>query len=216
MWGEQKKPGKETMETVMEPNVIPDADYDLLVIPYQDATASLLVRLNTLNQDYRLKYKNYPIHNIQDRIKQKKSIEQKLLKKKRPVSAEEARECLTDIAGVRIICYFEEDIYSVIDMIKRQADILMLREKDYIKNPKPNGYRSYHLILGMPVYHTDGMEYYPVEVQLRTLSMDLWASMEHRICYKEDGTQDHVQDRFRDMSLKLREMEYLMKDMADQ
>ncbi|MCR5654698.1 MAG: (p)ppGpp synthetase [Lachnospiraceae bacterium] len=199
-----------------EQSMIPDADYDMLVIPYKDATANLLVRLNTLNQDYRLKYKNYPIHHIQDRIKRKKSIEQKLLKKKRPVSADEARETLTDIAGVRIICYFEEDIYSVIEMIKRQSDILMLREKDYVKNPKPSGYMSYHLILGMPVYHTDGMEYYPVEVQLRTLSMDLWASMEHRICYKESDKTEPTRAQFRDMAQKLRDMEYMMREMADE
>lgn len=136
---------------------IPDGDYDMLVIPYEDATANLLVRLNTLNQDYRLKYKNYPIHHIQNRIKNKKSIEKKLIKRKLSVSAEEARESLTDIAGVRIICYFEEDIYSVVSLIKKQSDILVLIEKDYIKNPKDNGYMSYHLIIGMPVYHTDGM-----------------------------------------------------------
>lgn len=193
---------------------IPEGDYDMLVIPYEDATANLLVRLNTLNQDYRLKYKNYPIHHIQNRIKHKKSIENKLIRKKLPVSAEEARESLTDIAGVRIICYFEEDIYSVVSLIKKQSDILMLIEKDYIKNPKPNGYMSYHLIIGMPVYHTDGMEYYPVEIQLRTMAMDLWASMEHRICYKEEGIGPEKRKRFRDISSELRLMENEIKMMV--
>ena len=192
---------------------IPDGDYDMLVIPYEDATANLLVRLNTLNQDYRLKYKNYPIHHIQNRIKNKKSIEKKLIKRKLSVSAEEARESLTDIAGVRIICYFEEDIYSVVSLIKKQSDILVLIEKDYIKNPKDNGYMSYHLIIGMPVYHTDGMEYYPVEIQLRTMAMDLWASMEHRICYKEEGIGQEIQKRFRDISAELRIMENEIKMM---
>ena len=192
---------------------IPEADYDMLVIPYRDATANLLVRLDTLNKDYRLKYKNYPIHHIQDRIKHKKSIEKKLIKKNLPVSAEEARENLTDIAGVRIICYFEEDIYSVVSMIKKQADMLVLIEKDYIKKPKTNGYMSYHLIIGMPVYHTDGMEYYPVEIQLRTMAMDLWASMEHRICYKEEGIGREKQERFRDISSELRSMENEIKRM---
>lgn len=194
---------------------IPNADYDMLVIPYKDATANLLVRLDALNRDYRLKYKNYPIHHIQNRIKRKESIEKKLLKKNLMVSAEEAKENLTDIAGVRIICYFEEDIYSVVSLIKRQADILVLIEKDYIKNPKENGYMSYHLIIGMPVYHTDGMEYYPVEIQLRTMTMDLWASMEHRICYKEDGIEVDKRERFKHMSSKLRDMEREIKVMAD-
>lgn len=194
---------------------IPNADYDMLVISYKDATANLLVRLDALNRDYRLKYKNYPIHHIQNRIKRKESIEKKLLKKNLMVSAEEAKENLTDIAGVRIICYFEEDIYSVVSLIKRQADILVLIEKDYIKNPKENGYMSYHLIIGMPVYHTDGMEYYPVEIQLRTMTMDLWASMEHRICYKEDGIEVDKRERFKHMSSKLRDMEREIKVMAD-
>jgi putative GTP pyrophosphokinase len=193
---------------------IPDSDYDMLVIPYRDATANLLVRLDTLNRDYRLKYKNYPIHHIQDRIKNKKSIEKKLLKKNLMVSAEEARENLTDIAGVRIICYFEEDIYSVVSMIKMQSDILVLIEKDYIQNPKANGYMSYHLIIGMPVYHTDGMEYYPVEIQLRTMAMDLWASMEHRICYKEEEIEPDKRERFKDISSELRNMEQEIKGMV--
>lgn len=194
---------------------IPNGDYDMLVIPYRDATANLLVRLDALNRDYRLKYKNYPIHHIQDRIKRRESIEKKLLKKNLRVSAEEARENLTDIAGVRIICYFEEDVYSVVSLIKKQADILILIEKDYIQNPKENGYMSYHLIIGMPVYHTDGMEYYPVEIQLRTMAMDLWASMEHRVCYKEDGIEADKRERFKNMSSKLREMEREIKVMAD-
>lgn len=211
------------METEREDNAgtalmtlhIPNADYDMLVIPYKDATANLLVRLDALNRDYRLKYKNYPIHHIQNRIKRRESIEKKLLKRNLMVSAEEARENLTDIAGVRIICYFEEDIYSVVSLIKKQADILILIEKDYIKTPKENGYMSYHLIIGMPVYHTDGMEYYPVEIQLRTMAMDLWASMEHRICYKEDGIESDKKERFKNMSAKLREMEHEIKVMAD-
>lgn len=194
---------------------IPNGDYDMLVIPYKDATANLLVKLDSLNRDYRLKYKNYPIHHIQNRIKRRESIEKKLLKRNLRVSAEEARENLTDIAGVRIICYFEEDVYSVVSLIKKQADILILIEKDYIQNPKENGDMSYHLIIGMPVYHTDGMEYYPVEIQLRTMAMDLWASMEHRICYKEDGIESDKRESFKNMSSKLREMEREIKVMAD-
>ena len=122
---------------------------------------------------------------MQERIKKKESIEEKLRRKGCRVSAEEARENLTDIAGIRIICYFEEDIYHVLERIKRQTDILILQEKDYIRQEKENGYRSLHIIVGIPVYHIDGMDYYPVEIQMRTMAMDLWASMEHRVCYKK-------------------------------
>ena len=164
---------------------IEEADYDSLIIPYQDAMANLMTRLDSLNNDYRRKYKNYPIHHMQERIKKKESIEEKLRRKGCRVSAEEARENLTDIAGIRIICYFEEDIYHVLERIKRQTDILILQEKDYIRQEKENGYRSLHIIVGIPVYHIDGMDYYPVEIQMRTMAMDLWASMEHRVCYKK-------------------------------
>ena len=95
-----------------------------------------------------------------------------------------AKDYLQDIAGLRVICYFTEDIYSLVDTLKFQADLIVIRESDYIEYPKPNGYRSYHIIVGVPVYCLDGMEYFPVEIQFRTLSMDFWASMEHRVLYK--------------------------------
>ena len=91
-----------------------------------------------------------------------------------------------DIAGIRVICYFPEEIYDVVDCLKRQTDMIVIKEKDYIKNPKPSGYRSFHIVFGVPIHCLDAMEYYPVEIQFRTLSMDFWASMEHRICYKRE------------------------------
>lgn len=194
---------------------IAEEDYNLLVVPYEDALSNLMTRLETLNKDYRMKYQNYPIHNMQKRIKSRKSIEEKLRKKEYQVCAEEARERLTDIAGIRIICYFIEDIYAVVKLIKRQSDILVIKEKDYVKNPKENGYRSYHVIIGMPVYHTDGMEYYPVEIQLRTMTMDLWASMEHRICYKKKKKIEGRSEQFKEFALQLVEMEDALKEMKE-
>lgn len=195
---------------------IQEEDYNFLTVPYEDAMSNLMTRLETLNKDYRIKYQNYPIHNMQKRIKSKKSIEEKLRKKGYEVSAEEARERLTDIAGIRIICYFIEDIYAVIDLIKRQSDILVIKEKDYIKEPKENGYRSYHVILGMPVYHTDGMEYYPVEIQVRTMTMDLWASMEHRICYKKKEKIESRSQQFKDFAGQLLDMEETLYQMKEE
>lgn len=84
-----------------------------------------------------------------------------------------------------MICYFIDDIYNLVNALKRQSELIFIREKDYIQNPKPNGYRSYHVIIAVPVYYLDTMEYFPVEIQLRTMTMDLWASMEHRVCYKK-------------------------------
>ena len=105
-----------------------------------------------------------PIHYIQNRIKKKKSLEEKLIRRGKEPTVDNAKDYLQDIAGVRIICYFVDDIYNLAKSLKRQADLIVIREQDYIKAPKPNGYRSYHLIVGVPVYCMDGMEYFPVEV----------------------------------------------------
>ena len=164
------------------------------MLRYQEAMDFLMVQIKILNEDYREKYKDYPIHNIQSRIKEKESIAEKLKRKKLPLNFESARNHLTDVAGIRIICYFESDVYHVAEQIKKYSDMICIRESDYIKNPKPNGYKSYHIILGVPVYHTDRKDYYPVEVQIRSLTMDLWASMEHRIIYK-GGNIDKIKSR---------------------
>mgnify|MGYP001774738849 FL=1 len=169
-------------------------DYFQFIRPYQEAMDFLMVQIKILNEDYREKYRDYPIHNIQSRIKEKESIVEKLRRKELPQNFESARNHLTDIAGIRIICYFESDVYHVAEQIKKYSDMICIRESDYIKNPKPNGYKSYHIILGVPVYHTDSKEYYPVEVQIRSLTMDLWASMEHRIIYK-GGNIDKIKSR---------------------
>lgn len=159
-------------------------EYNKWLAPYEDAVNRLMIRIHTLNDAYRSNSYDYPIHNVQFRMKKEESIKEKLIRKGFEPTLENAREYLADIAGIRIICYFEEDVYLVAQQLKRQKDMLVLREKDYIANPKENGYQSYHLVFGFPVYGIEGMEYYPVEVQIRTLTMDLWASMEHRILYK--------------------------------
>ena len=158
--------------------------YHTFIQPYSDATEILRARLNVLEHNLYHESAAHPIHNIQHRIKKKESIENKLHKKDKEPTVMNAKDYLQDIAGVRVICYFTKDIYSLVDILKFQSDLIIIRERDYIRNPKPNGYRSYHIILGVPVYCMDGMEYFPVEIQFRTLSMDFWASMEHRILYK--------------------------------
>lgn len=164
-----------------------------------------------LNNDYRRKNQNYPIHHIQHRIKQKESIENKLEKNGYETSVDSARNYLTDVAGIRVICYFVENIYDIVCLLKKQSDIVIIKESDYIANPKPNGYRSFHIVFGVPVYHTDGMEYYPVEIQLRTMSMDLWASMEHRICYKGEK-KELAAAEFKKYAIALRQMEKEMEE----
>lgn len=198
-----------------KPERIPQEEYDHLVEPYREALTRIEVRMNGLNEDYRKKYRDYPIHNIQARIKSRKSIENKLAYRNLPITSYAAKDNLTDIAGIRVICYFIEDIFSILSLVKTQTDLLILKESDYIHYPKSSGYKSYHMVLGVPVYRIEGMQYYPVEIQFRTLAMDLWASMEHRICYKGDIPDETAED-FKNYSEELSEMERRMKHLLDE
>lgn len=185
-----------------------DEQYYDFIQPYEDAKQMLLTRLDVLNHNLYGESSSRPIHNIQDRIKKKKSIEEKLDKKEKEATVMNAKDYLQDIAGVRVICYFVDDIYNLVDILKSQSDLVVIKESDYIANPKPNGYRSYHVVVGIPVYCLDGMEYFPVEIQFRTMSMDFWASMEHRISYKKDRTdKEQLAVELRDYANMLVEIE---------
>ena len=131
--------------------------YDFIK-PYEDARRVLNTRMEVLNHTlYKERSVSGPIHNIQSRIKEKRSIEEKLRRLGFTDSMNNARNELQDIAGIRVICYFVNDIYNMVHILKRQTDLVLIKEKDYIRVPKPNGYRSYHLVLGIPVYCLDTM-----------------------------------------------------------
>ncbi|HJA91999.1 MAG TPA: (p)ppGpp synthetase [Candidatus Eisenbergiella merdipullorum] len=164
--------------------------YYSLLEPYQNACQMMLTRLEVLNHNLYARDTVCPIHTMQHRMKEKNSIEKKLEKKHLSAGIANARAYLLDVAGIRIICYFVSDIFHLVEAVKKQSDLIVIRERDYIANPKPNGYRSYHIVVGMPVYYRDAMEYFPVEIQLRTMAMDFWASMEHRICYKKNPVNE--------------------------
>ena len=182
--------------------------YYALIHPYSDAASLVLARLDVLNHQAGDQEESRPIHGISSRIKDKASIEQKLKKKHAGESPEDAKALLHDIAGIRVICFFERDIRHLADCLKKQSDLIIIKEKDYINTPKSNGYRSYHLILGVPIYYMDGTEYYPVEIQFRTISMDFWAAMEHRICYKNQPFNEmEMRSAFRQYSEILEGME---------
>lgn len=193
----------------------PQEEYDHIIEPYKEAMNRMQMRINGLNEDYRKKYRDYPIHNIQTRIKSRKSLEKKLETRGLEISAQSAVENITDIAGIRIICYFKEDIFGILSLIKNQQDLIVLKESDYINFPKPSGYKSYHMVVGVPVYRIEGMKHIPVEIQFRTLAMDLWASMEHRICYKNDFPEETAL-AFKEYSMELSNMEQDMKIHLDE
>ena len=160
--------------------------YYELIKPYEDVSRIMRTKLEILNHSIYSKDSDKPIHHIQSRIKDKKSMEDKLERLHLTDSVMNAKDYLMDIAGLRVICFFPEEIFDLVECLKRQADLIVIKERDYIKNPKKSGYRSFHIVFGVPIHCLDAMEYYPVEVQFRTLSMDFWASMEHRICYKKE------------------------------
>lgn len=154
---------------------------------YQSATKEISTKLEILDDEFQTRNKRNPIHSIQRRVKSPESILDKLMRRGFELSTESARENLNDIAGIRVICSYICDIYTVANMLEKQSDIEVLRITDYIKNPKPNGYRSLHMVVRVPVFFSDRMEKVKVEVQIRTIAMDFWASLEHQLHYKAGG-----------------------------
>ena len=189
--------------------------YDL-IRPYEDAMNLMKTRLEILNHniyDRSHTEENQPVHHMQYRIKEKKSMEEKLARIGVTDSVMNAKDYLMDIAGIRVICYFQAEVYEMVEALKRHEDLIVIKEKDYIKNPKDNGYRSYHIIFGVPLHTMDAMEYYPVEVQFRTLSMDFWSSMVHRICYNKDRSDtEELKKQLHALSESLNMIETELKD----
>ncbi|MBQ7955225.1 MAG: (p)ppGpp synthetase [Lachnospiraceae bacterium] len=187
--------------------------YYELIRPYEDAMQVMLTRLSILNHSIYARDAGKPVHHMQNRIKDKRSMEGKLERIGVTDSVINAKDNLMDIAGVRVICYFQEEIYTLVEALKRQADVIVIKEKDYMKNPKPSGYRSYHIVFGVPVHALDAMEYYPVEVQFRTLSMDFWSSMEHKICYKKEReNKEEISKQLQALSNSLTMIEEEMRE----
>lgn len=151
---------------------------------YKFALDELNTKIDILKQEFQFIHDYNPIENVSSRVKSPESILKKLYKKGLEISLPVIEENIKDVAGIRITCSFETDIYKIAEMLKKQDDLYVLEVKDYIKNPKPNGYRSLHLLLKVPVFLSDRVQEVCVEVQIRTISMDFWASLEHKIYYK--------------------------------
>lgn len=153
---------------------------------YNAAIKEIQTKLEILNDEFKVKFARNPIHHVESRLKSTRSIVNKLRKKNVEVSIESAKENLNDIAGIRIVCCYIDDVYRVADMLLAQTDIELVKSQDYIKVPNYNGYRSLHLDLRVPVFLSERTEKVTVEVQLRTVAMDFWASLEHDLRYKSD------------------------------
>lgn len=159
-------------------------EFEKMNLIYRSAIKEINTKLEILNDELQLRSKRNPIAYVKTRIKKPKSILGKLERKGLSVSVQSAMENLNDIAGIRIICSFVSDIYTVAQMIAKQNDIKVISTKDYIENPKPNGYRSLHIVVQVPVFFSDHIRYINAEIQIRTIAMDFWANLEHQLHYK--------------------------------
>lgn len=161
--------------------------YILLMSYYRCAMMEIETKFDVLNEEYSLVNDRNPISSIKTRLKKPQSIIEKLDRMGFPKTLRSIEENLHDIAGVRVVCAFPEDVYTLADAFLKQDDITLLQKKDYIANPKPNGYRSLHLIVSIPIFLSGGKREMRVEVQLRTIAMDFWASLEHQLRYKKSA-----------------------------
>ena len=153
---------------------------------YSAAVREVRTKVEILDEEFRTRYAHNPIHHIDSRLKSPQSMMKKLARKGLPQTLEAAEANLNDIAGVRIVCNYLDDIYRIADLLQRQRDVEFVHRRDYIQNPKESGYRSLHLVIRIPVFLSSHTELVPVEVQIRTIAMDFWASLEHQLRYKSD------------------------------
>jgi len=162
-------------------------DFDILMAYYRCAMMEISTKFNVLNEEMSLRYeKRNPIEFIRHRLKTYESIRGKLARKRLSLTIENIELGLNDVAGIRVICSFPTDIYMLADALSRQDDIIVIDRKDYMEHPKPSGYRSLHLIVAVPIFLHDFKKMMTVEVQFRTIGMDWWATLEHKIKYKKD------------------------------
>ncbi len=170
--------GKISLERMQELNK--------LMSYYRCAMMEVVTKFNVLNEQFSLQFDRNPITGIKSRLKTLPSILEKLERRGHPFTLESIEENLNDVAGVRVICSFREDVRMLSEALMQQDDIILLERKDYIRNPKPNGYRSLHMIVSVPIFLAHEKKYMRVEIQLRTLAMDFWATLEHQLRYKKD------------------------------
>lgn len=181
-----------TLELAQEKTI----EFRRLLSYYRCAMMEIETKFRVLNEEFSLKFDRNPISGIKSRIKSMPSIVEKLERKDLPFDVDSIENYINDIAGIRVICTFPEDVYKLADALLKQDDIMLIKKKDYIEEPKETGYRSLHLIVAVPIYLAHEKRLMKVEIQLRTLAMDFWASLEHQLRYKKDTefTQEMAQE----------------------
>ena len=164
-----------------------EEEWNKSLLLYNAVLKEICTKLEILNNEFKLAHQYNPIEHITSRIKSAQSIARKMRIKQKELTVENIVRYINDVAGVRIICSFTSDIYRIADAISNQNDVTILKVKDYIANPKPNGYMSYHMIVSIPIFLSNDVIDTKAEIQIRTIAMDFWASLEHKIYYKFDG-----------------------------
>ena len=182
---------------------------------YDSAVKQLSLKFEILNNEFKVLYARNPLHHIEGRVKSVESLAVKLLNKGLPLTIEAAREHINDIAGVRVVCSYIDDVYRVAEMLELQKDVKIIKRQDYIRTPNYNGYRSLHLDIRVPVYLSDRTELVTAEIQIRTIAMDFWASLEHDIRYKVDKTKlpEGINEEMLACAGKIAEIDRQMQEM---
>lgn len=190
--------------------------FNRLMMEYRSAIMEVETRLKVLNEEFSQVYNRNPFESIKSRLKSPTSIYEKMAHKGYSVTVENIRKHLTDVAGLRVICSFPDDIYRLADLLIKQDDFILLRKKDYIRNPKDNGYRSLHLILDVPIFLSNEKKYVKTEVQFRTIAMDFWASLEHKLKYKKDVEDtEEIVGQLRACADSIEILDYQMQDIRN-
>ncbi|OEG61844.1 putative GTP pyrophosphokinase [Halanaerobium saccharolyticum] len=185
-----------------------------LIFIHESAIEEVNTKLKILNNEFKIIHDHNPIEHIKTRVKKPDSIIEKLERKGYEVNIENAKTKINDIAGIRIICSFTDDIYKILEMIKSQDDIEVLKVKDYIKNPKENGYRSLHLLIQLPIFLSSQARMTKVEIQTRTIAMDFWASLEHKIYYKyKNDAPDEIPEKLKESAEMIKKLDQQMLDI---
>lgn len=188
-----------------------------VVLVYNSALKEIGTKLEILNDEFQQVHRYNPIEHIKSRLKSSESIVKKLKKKGYESTIENMVAHVNDIAGIRVICSFTSDIYNVAEMIGNQSDIKVLSIKDYIKNPKESGYKSYHMIVMVPIFLSDKIVEAKVEIQIRTVAMDFWASLEHKIHYKFEGNApEHIQRELAECAHMVSELDARMLSLNEE
>jgi putative GTP pyrophosphokinase len=187
-----------------------------MLLLYESALKEISTKIEILNDEFVHVHKYNPIEHVKKRIKTPESIVRKLKRQGYDATIENMNKYLSDIAGIRIICSFTSDIYHIASMIARQDDVMVLTIKDYIKHPKENGYKSYHMVVSIPIYLSDGAAHTKVEIQIRTIAMDFWASLEHKIYYKFEGNApEYIYDELKECARIINKLDAKMLSLNE-